>query len=182
MKRTIFFTAAAGILAGSLAMADALTDQVVADLQGQGFTAIEVKNGLSQMKVEAIRDNLKVEVVYDRATGQILKQEQESAAGETIRPGVSIREEDKDFVRGARVSARDESEDDNGGDRGRGQGGDDDEGDDNDHRGGHDDDDDRDDDRDDDDDDDDRDDDDDDRDDDDDDRDDDDDDDDSDDD
>lgn len=125
MKRKFILTAAAGILAGGMAFADSLTDQVVADLQSQGFTGIEIKNGLSQMKVEAVRDNLKVEVVYDRATGQILKQEQESALGENIRPGVSIREEDKDFVRSAGVS-----DDDGGKGRGRGRGGDEDDDDD----------------------------------------------------
>ena len=101
MKRTFLLTTAAAVLAGSIAMADAFTDQIVADLQGQGFTGIEIKNGINQIKVEAVRDDLKIEVIYDRSTGRILKQEQESAEGEDIAEGVSIRAENRDFVDGS---------------------------------------------------------------------------------
>ncbi|PJF08976.1 PepSY domain-containing protein [Pseudorhodobacter sp. MZDSW-24AT] len=140
-------------------------EQAIADLQAAGYSRVEVKRGLSQMKVEAIRGTEKLELVLDRATGAVLKREQETVRpGETTTPGVSIRDRNRDFVRGGSAS---EDDDDNGR---RGRGSDDAPGDD---RGGDRDDDDRDDDdRDDDDDgdDDDRDDDDDDRDDDDDDR------------
>jgi uncharacterized protein Smg (DUF494 family) len=119
------------------------TDQIVSDLRAQGFTRIEVKNGLSQTKVEAIRGTEKVETVFDRATGEVIKQEVETVrAGDDTRPGVEIRDRDRDFVDGSRSddddrrSGRDERDDDDddddrndrdgGSDDDRGRGSDDD--------------------------------------------------------
>lgn len=85
----------------SMASAGALTDQVVADLQSQGFDRIEVDEGPTQVKFEAIRstDGVKVEVVYDSATGTIIKQEQDTVTpGTNVTPGVFIESDDEDFV------------------------------------------------------------------------------------
>lgn len=118
-------------------------DEAVADLRAAGFTRIEVKVGATQMKVEAIRGTEKLEVVYDRVSGAVLKSEVETVgAGETTAPGVSVRNRDRDFVRVADRRSDDDSDDDdgrrgrgaddapgddNGGDRGgRGRGSDDD--------------------------------------------------------
>lgn len=118
----------------------ASTDQLISDLQADGFTRIEVKNGVTQTKVEAIRGTEKVETVFDRATGEVIKQEVETVrAGEDTRPGVEIDTRDSDFVDGARSDDRDDD------DRRSGRGDDDD--DDDDRRSGRDDDDDGDDDR-----------------------------------
>ncbi len=99
---------AAGLM-GQMALAQSATDQIVTDLQSQGFTAIEIKTGPTQIKVEAIRGGQKIEVIYDAATGQILKQEVESSAGENISPGVSIDQRDEDFLDD---DDRDEDDDD----------------------------------------------------------------------
>lgn len=118
-------------------------DEAVADLRAAGFTRIEVKVGATQMKVEAIRGTEKLEVVYDRVSGAVLKSEVETVGvGETTAPGVSVRNRDRDFVRVADRRSDDDSDDDdgrrgrgaddapgddNGGDRGgRGRGSDDD--------------------------------------------------------
>ncbi len=96
-------------------------EQAVADLQAAGYTRIEVKRGLSQMKVEAIRGSEKLELVLDRATGAVLKREAEAVrAGENTAAGVSIRDRGRDFVRvsGGGVT---ESGDDDGGRHGRGR-------------------------------------------------------------
>lgn len=85
----------------SMASAGALTDQVVADLQSQGFDRIEVDEGPTQVKFEAIRstDGVKIEVVYDSATGTIIKQEQDAVTpGTNVTPGVFIESDDEDFV------------------------------------------------------------------------------------
>ena len=93
------------VLAAGLAFmaqsAVALTaEEVVADYQGQGFTRVEVRVGPTQIKVEAIRGDQKVEVIYDSATGRALKTETETVeAGENTAPGVRIREQSRDFVR-----------------------------------------------------------------------------------
>ena len=104
-------------------------DEAVADLRAAGFTRIEVKVGATQMKVEAIRGTEKLEVVYDRVSGAVLKSEVETVgAGETTAPGVSVRNRDRDFVRVADRRSDDDSYDDNGR---RGRGADDAPGDDN---------------------------------------------------
>ncbi|MCR9109935.1 PepSY domain-containing protein [Marivita sp. XM-24bin2] len=118
--------------AGTMTFAQSATDQIINDLTGQGFERIEIDNGVAQIKVEAIRGIQKLEVVYDRATGNILKQEIERVdSDDDTRPGVEIRDRDRDFVE------RDRSDDDDD-DRGGGR----DEDDDDDRRGGRDDDDD----------------------------------------
>ena len=73
-KKTLLLTTSALVLAGSAAFANAFSDRVIENLQADGFTGIEVKNGLTQTKVEAVRGDRKIEVIYDRATGDILKQ------------------------------------------------------------------------------------------------------------
>ncbi len=104
MKKTLF-SAIFATFAGTMAMAQSETDQIINDLTNQGFQRIEIDNGIGQIKVEAIRGTQKLEVVYDRATGNILKQEVERVrAGEDTRPGVEIRNRDRDFVDAARLS------------------------------------------------------------------------------
>lgn len=98
MKRTLLI---AGVFAVVGGFAQALTaDDVIADLSGQGYTRIEIKTGPSQMKVEAIRGTEKLEVVYDRASGDVLKTETEMVDDrDNTVPGVSVRERSRDFVR-----------------------------------------------------------------------------------
>lgn len=124
MKKTLLATTAALALATSPALAQSATDQIIADLQAQGFTYIEIKEGPSQIKVEAVRDGTKLEVVYDAATGDILKQETEAAEGEyATRTGVEIDTDDEDFL-------DDDEMDDEGDDEDDDEEGDDEEGDD----------------------------------------------------
>jgi hypothetical protein len=76
---------------------------------------------VTQTKVEAIRGTEKVETVFDRATGEVIKQEVETVrSGEDTRPGVEIDNRNRDFVDSARS---DDSRDD---DRRSGRGDDDD--------------------------------------------------------
>lgn len=104
MKKTLI-SAVVATFAGTMAIAQSATDQIINDLTGQGFQRIEIDNGIGQIKVEAIRGTQKLEVVYDRATGAILKQEVERVrAGEDTRPGVEIRNRNRDFVDAGRVS------------------------------------------------------------------------------
>lgn len=82
-----------------MAHADGFTDSVVSNLQELGYDFIEVQDGINQVKVEAIRGTDKLEVIYDRASGRILKQEREQAeAGEVGRTGVQVRNRNRDFV------------------------------------------------------------------------------------
>jgi hypothetical protein len=134
-----------------VAQADVSTDAIIADLTAQGFTRIEIRRGPNQIKVEGIRGTQELEVVYDRATGAILKREVGTAdLFDDTRPGVSIRDRNRDFVRiataGSSASSDDDDDDDRNDDRG-GRSGSDDDDDDRGGRSGSDDDDDDDDDR-----------------------------------
>ena len=89
----------------------------IAALQAENYTSIEVKSGPTQIKVEAIRDGMKLEIVYDAATGTELKREIEPLeAGEDIHIGVSYDVDDEDFV-GRSRDDDDDSDDDNDDDR-----------------------------------------------------------------
>ncbi len=121
MNRT-FLLAAAFLLTGQAALA-LTAEQVVNDLRSQGYTRIEVRNGVTQTKVEAIRGTEKLEMVYDRATGAVLKSETEAVGlTDNTAPGVRIRNRNRDFLRvssggddrseaGGRSGSEDDSDD-----------------------------------------------------------------------
>ena len=74
---------------------DAVTQKLVAD----GYSRVEVKIGPTQAKVEAIKDGTKTEVIYDLATGNVLKTETQAVeAGDDTAPGVFVRNRSGDFV------------------------------------------------------------------------------------
>ncbi|MEX0368883.1 MAG: PepSY domain-containing protein [Ruegeria sp.] len=143
MKRIYALTAAMALAAVLPANAQTFADRVIDTLAQQGFRTTEVKNGPTQTKVEAIRGTTKLEVVYDRSTGQIVKQETEPATARDLQGGgIEISTRDRDFTRDARRDDDDDEDDDRSGRRG----GDDDDDDRSGRGGGDDDDDDRDDD------------------------------------
>ena len=67
MKRLMLLSTAL-IFAASMSMAAITADDLVAAYQAQGYTKIEVKTGLTQIKVEAVMGLTKVEVIYDATT------------------------------------------------------------------------------------------------------------------
>ncbi len=99
MKAKLFMSAAVAALAASVAFAQSSTDNLVSQLQDQGYTRIEVKRGTSQIKIEAIKGDSKREMVYDLSTGALLKDEQGRVRlGEDTTPGVEFDDEDGDFI------------------------------------------------------------------------------------
>jgi len=138
-------TAAFVLLSTGLSLAAVDTNALIDSLQSQGYTRIEVKNGLSQVKIEAIRGTEKVEVVYDKETGAVLKSETETVQpGDDVAAGISIETRDEDFLDDdssddfmddvnddANDDSVDDSSDDGSHDSGDDDGGDDNEGDDN---------------------------------------------------
>ena len=98
MKRTLTLAVASALWVGA-AHADQFTDAIVANLRDLGYDFIEIQNGLDQVKVEAVRGSDKLEVVYDRTSGAILKQERERAeASEVNRTGVQVRDRNRNFL------------------------------------------------------------------------------------
>ena len=94
MRKTTF--AAAILLAASTltVKADPLIDNIITAYQNGGFTGIEIYNSATTVKVEAYRDGMKYEVIYDRATGAEISSEVKT---ETDR---RTRSEDSDHVSG----------------------------------------------------------------------------------
>ena len=92
-------------LAGGMAAAQVTlpAGEVTRPAIEQAFSAyeyIEIKYGLTQVKVEAVdNDTLqKIEVIYDRATGAVLKSEIEAAGDDAGRSGVVVKSLTRDFV------------------------------------------------------------------------------------
>jgi hypothetical protein len=137
--KTIMLTTAL-VIWGGASMAVVTTDALVSDLQAQGYSWIEVKQGPTQIKVEAVKGSVKVETIYDIATGAVIESETERASvAEQGRTGVEVQTRDRDFEDGRDDDSGDDDRDDDDRDD---TGGDDDGSDDrDDDHGGHDDDD-----------------------------------------
>ncbi|PTE18836.1 PepSY domain-containing protein [Phaeovulum veldkampii] len=74
MKRMTTF-AGLLVLAATAAQADDRADQLARDLAGQGFSQIEVETADGRIKAEAKRAGQTLELVYDAATGELLRSE-----------------------------------------------------------------------------------------------------------
>lgn len=86
-------------LAFSASMAQAITvDDVVKTYQDAAYSAIEVKESPNQIKVEGVKDGVKVEVVYDKATGDVVKRESEAAGVGDSNSGLEVSSTDHDFT------------------------------------------------------------------------------------
>lgn len=98
MKK-LLMTAAAVVLSGQAAMAAVTAQSLITELQGQGYSWIEVKRGPTQMKVEAVRGTEKLEFVVDAATGEVLAREVERADRDEMgRTGVEVADRGGNFV------------------------------------------------------------------------------------
>jgi hypothetical protein len=97
MKRTLMMTAAF-VFGGQMAFA-AIDPQALANSYlAEGYTFVEVKQGPTQTKLEAVKGATVVEVVYDNGTGAIISQETQAADADEIgRTGVQVKTTDKDF-------------------------------------------------------------------------------------
>jgi hypothetical protein len=127
--KLLSYTAAIMLTTGAAFAAidgNALADAYLAD----GYTFVEVKVGPTQTKVEAIKDGIKVEVIYDNETQDVIKREEEAADAEDAgRTGKEVRVVKRDFEddgdRKGRKDDDDEDDDDDDDDDGKGRGGDD---------------------------------------------------------
>ena len=115
MRKHFVPLTAAAVIAGTTAGADPFIDSVVKNLQELGYEYIEIERGQTQLKAEGVRGNRELEVIYDLATGQIIKQESGRADAEYIgRSGVEIDVANRDFVGDDRSGrGRDDDDDDN---------------------------------------------------------------------
>lgn len=96
--KPIILLSAGCVLAANMALASVTPDALAAAYQAKGYSSVEVTQGPHQIKVEAIRNHAKVEVVYDATSGAILKQEQSRTRGAKPDAGVKIAATDQDFL------------------------------------------------------------------------------------
>ncbi|MCV2869706.1 PepSY domain-containing protein [Defluviimonas sp. WL0002] len=89
---------AAGVLASSTPALAITTEEVISGLQAQGYTNIEVKVGPSQIKAEASNGTDKLEVIFDKETGDVLKSEIYEGQGSDVDSGIEIENEGQDFL------------------------------------------------------------------------------------
>lgn len=113
MKKILLTTTAAIALSAGAVFAQSIAEQVITQLQAEGYQSIEVTNGPTQVKVEAIRDGMKLEVIYDALTGAILEQEVgEADDDEDDEVGVRIENDDEDFLDDDEDDENDEDDND----------------------------------------------------------------------
>lgn len=127
MHKTLFSATALLLLSASYAPAAITGQDIAAQYQSAGYTTVEVKVGPTQAKVEAIKDGIKLETVYDLATGEVLKSETETVdADEDVSPKVEVRNTDDDFTKDdSDDDGDDEDDDDDDDNSGSGSGDDD---------------------------------------------------------
>ncbi len=111
-KTTLLATTAALGLTAGIAFAEITNEQIIAAYAG--YDRIEIKRGPTQIKVEATKGGMTLEVIYDAATGAILKSETEPADADDAGTGIEIDFEDEDFLDDE--DDEDDDEDDEGDD------------------------------------------------------------------
>ena len=135
IKSNLLILTATAALFANMAYA-AIDSQSLADSYlANGYSYVEVQQGPTQTKVEAVNGNSTVEVIYSNVTGEILSQETQSTEDEYAgRTGVEIQTSEEDFLdddengdgeNGGGYGGGD-GDDENGGGNGGGYGGSDD--------------------------------------------------------
>lgn len=95
--KLMMFTAAAA-LSANMAFAAINAQSLAESYIAEGYTYVEVEVGPTQTKLEAVKGDRKAEVIYDNATGDVIKSEFEDADDDYIgRTGIEIDTSDEDF-------------------------------------------------------------------------------------
>ena len=111
-SKFMLFTAALALSTGMAAAEPRTGAGVLAEYIALGYTYIEVKEGLTQIKVEAIQGTMYIEVIYDMATGDVIKTESGTASPEDAgQTGTSFKIVDRDFEDGNDDADDDELDD-----------------------------------------------------------------------
>ncbi len=104
-------TLAVVVLSGTAALSQSFEDKVVSMMRDLGYTFVEVKRGPTQLKAEGVKGTEKLEVIYDLATGRILKRERERADADEIgRVGFQFDVRDRDFLNDSDDDDRNDNE------------------------------------------------------------------------
>jgi len=113
MKHALLLSTTLSVLTAAPLYAQSFTDRVVETLSQQGYQTVEIDNGPTQTKFEAVGDGTKIEVIYDRATGEILSQETGRFDGTVVEgQPIEIDTRTRDFVGDNRDDNDDDDDDD----------------------------------------------------------------------
>lgn len=126
-KSLLAFTALASLSGGivqAVELPAAPVNRAAIEAAFKDYEFIDIRFGLSQVKVEAVDNDSgkKIEAIYDKATGQLLKSEEEDAGDDAGRSGVSVRSLTDNFIGDDddddddQTGADDDSDDDSAGD------------------------------------------------------------------
>ena len=108
-SKFMLFTAALALSTGMAAAAAITGAGALKTYQDLGYTYVEVKEGLTQIKVEAVKGTMYIEVIYDKATGDVIKTESGTASAEDAgQTGTSLKVVDRDFEVGNDVDDDDD--------------------------------------------------------------------------
>jgi phosphopantothenoylcysteine synthetase/decarboxylase len=113
LKTKLMMFTAVTALSASMAFAAINPETLAQSYRAEGYTYVEVTVGPTQTKLEAVKGDRKVEVVYDNATNAIIKQEFEDADDDYVgRTGVEFDTSTRDFEDGQDDDENDDSDDD----------------------------------------------------------------------
>ncbi len=107
MKRVLALTAVLALL-GTAAAATVSNEALIGDLSGKGFTRVEIKRGLTQMQVQAIRGTVRLELVLDVETGRVLRLRiGKVRLFDNTAPGAFVASRNRDFLTAPAASGAD---------------------------------------------------------------------------
>ena len=99
IKSKLLMAGSALLFSATMAFGAAITaDQLAAQFTADGYSYITIKTGLTQIKVEAVKDGTLFEVVYDIETGATIDTSTHAIGPiDTPDPGVIVRTVSRDF-------------------------------------------------------------------------------------
>lgn len=112
LNRLLMMTAAASVMVAHMAVAQSSIDSLIAAYEADGFSSIEVQIGLTQVKIEGVKDGTKIEVVYDKETGALLSQETQPATESDLHSSAEVKRTNDDFYDDGEDDDHSGSEDD----------------------------------------------------------------------
>lgn len=98
LNAKLMMAGSALLLSATMAFGAITSDQLAAQYQADGYSFISIKTGITQIKVEAVKDGTRYEKVYDIETGNVIDSDTYAiGAMSGTDPGVIVRVVARDF-------------------------------------------------------------------------------------
>ncbi len=113
LNAKLMMAGSALLLSATMAFGAITSDQLATQFQADGYSFISIKTGITQIKVEAVKDGTRYEMVYDIATGNVIDSETYAIGPiNGTDPGVIVRVVARDFEDDSSGSGSDDIGDD----------------------------------------------------------------------